>query len=189
MPMMWVAPWARCARGCFVVPLRILVLGQLDRQAWKPEAIKWQQTVPTDELHSLAVPALPSTILPCRRGALEGVALAAWNFHILQRLQACVVDKVQHGPSFLSNKGPRHIVPLVAAAPPQVAKPTAHIIWNHVRAIPWILPQWKPHFTDIVPTVDDFWWQLTQAVTTAERSWVLESNGPALPCSTTAQTS
>ena len=76
---------------------------------------------------------------------------------------------------FVSNKRPTHIVPPVAGALPQVAKPTARNIWNHVRGVPSIPPPSEPRFTDTAPTVEELRWQLTQAVTTAERTWVLEA--------------
>ena len=109
------------------------------------------------------------------------MVVPTWHFHVFQRLQAWVVDKLQHAPSFVRNKRPTHIVPPVARAPPQVAKPTAYNIWNYVRGVLSIPPRLEPRFTDTAPTVEEFWsveelrWQLTQAVTTAERTWVFEA--------------
>ena len=68
------------------------------------------------------------------------MVVATWHFHVFQRLQAWVVDKLQHAPTFVSNKRPTHIVPPVAGALPQVAKPTARNIWNHVRGVLSIPP-------------------------------------------------
>ena len=103
------------------------------------------------------------------------MVVATCHFHVFQRLQAWVVDKLQHAPSFVSNKRPTHIVPPVALAPPQVAQPTARHIWNHMRGVLSIPPRSKPRFTDTAPRAEELWWQLTQAVTTAERTWVLEA--------------
>ena len=67
------------------------------------------------------------------------------------------------------------MVPPVAGAPPQVAKPTARNIWNHVRGVLSIPPRSEPRFTDTAPMVEELRWQLAQAVTTAARTWVLEA--------------
>ena len=95
------------------------------------------------------------------------VVVATWHFYVFKRLQAWVVDKLQHAPPFVSNKQPTHIDPPVAGALPQVAKPTARIIWNHVRGVLSIPPRSEPRFIDTA--------QLTQAIATTYRTWVLEA--------------
>ena len=146
-------------------------------ETWKPEATKWRQTASANELRMctrLQFPhSLQRSFLPVQ--AHWRVVVATWHFHVFQRLQAWVVDKLQHAPTFVSNKRPTHIVPPVAGALPQVAKPTARNIWNHVRGVLSIPPRSKPRFTDTAPTVEELRWQLTQAVTTAESTWVLEA--------------
>ena len=146
-------------------------------ETWKPEATKWQQTAFADELRMctrLQFPhSLQRSFLPVQ--AHWRVVVATWHFHAFQRLQVWVVDKLQHAPTFVSNKRSTHIVPLVAGALPQVAKPTARNIWNHVRGVWSIPPRLEPRFADTAPTVEELCWQLTQAVTTAERTWVLEA--------------
>ena len=102
------------------------------------------------------------------------MVVATWHFHVFQRLQAWIIDKLQHAPSFVSSKQPMQIVPLVAGAPPHVAKPTARHKWNHVRGVVSIPPRSEPRFTDTAPTVEERRWQLTQAVITTERTWVFE---------------
>ena len=146
-------------------------------KTWKPEATKWRQTASTEELRMCTQLQLPHSI---QRSFLPvqvhwRVLVAAWHFHVFPRLQAWVLDKLQHAPSFVSNKRPPHIVPPVAGALPQVAKPTVRTIWNHVRGVLSIPPHSEPLFTDAAPTVEELRWQLTQAVTSAERTWVLEA--------------
>ena len=44
-----------------------------------------------------------------------------------------------------------------------------------MRGVLSIPPPSEPRFTDTAPTVEELRWQLTQAVTTTERTWVLEA--------------
>ena len=47
-----------------------------------------------------------------------------------------------------------------------------------MRGVASIPPRSEPRFTDTAPTVEELRWQLTQAVTTAERTWILEAMAP-----------
>ena len=146
-------------------------------ETWKPKAIKWWQTASTDEpcmctrlqfLHSLRQSFLPVQ-------AHWRVVVATGHFHAFQCLWAWVFDKLQHTPPFVSNRRPTHIVPPVAEVPPHVAKPTACDIRNNVKGVLSIPPRAEPQFTDTAPTVEELQWQLTQAATAAERTWVVEA--------------
>ena len=89
-------------------------------ETWKPVAIKWRQTAFTDELRMctrLQFPhSLQNSFLPVQ--AHWRVVVATWHFHVLQRLQTWVFDKLQHTPPFVSNKRPTHIVPLLCSPSP-----------------------------------------------------------------------
>ena len=99
--------------------------------------------------------------------------VATWHFHVFQQLRAWVFNKMQHSPSFPSNKRATHIVPLVKGAPPHVTKPTAYNIWNHVRGVLSIRSQTRQKFHNTA--VENLRWQLTQATTAADRTWVLDA--------------
>ena len=92
--------------------------------------------------------------------------VATWHFHVLD-------EPRRHSPSFPSNKRATHIVPLVKGAPPHVTKPTAYNIWNHVRGVLSIQSQTRQKFHNTA--VENLRWQLTQATTAADRTWVLDA--------------
>ena len=143
-------------------------------EMWKPEVIKWQQTASSGELCTctrLQFPhSLQQSFLPVE--AHWRVVVAKWHF---LRLQAWVFDKLQHAPLFVSHKRPTHVVPPVARALLQVAKPMARNISNHVRGVMSIVPWAEPRFANAVPTVEELQWQLTQAASAAKRTCVLEA--------------
>ena len=128
-------------------------------------------TLPHNSLQPTSLPILEWVIWPrvgpryphgtsmysngCRRGSLTNCSTPHLSSAIRQR--------------------PTHIVPPIAGAPPQVAKPTACNIWNHVRGVLSIPLHSEPRFTDTAPTVEELRWQLTQAVTAAGRTWILEA--------------
>ena len=166
------------------MPLRIPVLGYLDRRMGDTESGGNQ--VATNGVHRriahvqpLAVCTLPSTILPSTPGALEAVScqMALPRIPAIGRgsLTSCSTPHLSRARSRPRNKWPTHIVPPVGGALPQAAKPTARNIWNHVRGVLPIPPRSQPHFTDAAPTVEELRWQLKQAVSAAERTWVLEA--------------
>ena len=82
---------------------------------------------------------------------------------------------MQHVPFFVSNERPTHIVSLVKAAPPYAAKATARNTWNHTRGVLSIPPRARQLFEDTLATMEDLRWQLTQAATTVEHTWVLDA--------------
>ena len=84
-------------------------------------------------------------------------------------------DNLQHGSSFTNNKRPRHIMPAVTGASPQVAKPTARQIWNHARGVLSTSQQSEPRFTDTTPMVPELLWHLPQAVAGDEHTRILEA--------------
>ena len=85
-------------------------------ETWKQKAPKWRQTASADELRMctrLQFPhSLQRSFLPLQ--AHWRVVVATWHFHVFQRLQAGVVDKLQHAPTSASGvqlsspkRGPR----------------------------------------------------------------------------------
>ena len=120
VPKMWAVPWPRIAGVPLVMPLRIPVwdIWTDAWETWKLEATKQRQTASADELRMctrLQFPhSLQRSFLPVQ--AHWRVVVATWHFHVFQRLEAWVRDKLQHPPTFVSNKRPTHIVPRVAGA-------------------------------------------------------------------------
>ena len=94
------------------MPLRVPVLGHLDGHMGGMETRGNQ--VAANGVHPqlrmctrLQSPrSLQRPFLPVQ--AHWRVVVATWHFHVFQRLQVWVFDKLQHAPSFVSNKRPAH---------------------------------------------------------------------------------
>ena len=113
-------------------------------------------------------------ILPSGPGAPQGGS-CHMALPCVQCLQAWFFDKLQHAPPMVNNKRATHIVPLATGPPPQVAESTPRNMWNHVRGAALIPPRSEPRFIDTVPTLQELRWQLTQAATAAQCTWVPEA--------------